>query len=257
MNTLKNTLIILLVSIKPILSSGQALASIDENDVVNNFVETKNYDAWSKILRKNASVVGAINYTGFKRDHREFNRILKDLATTEVKRSWTRKAELAHWINVYNAYSIKLISDHFPAKTLAEIGKVEKIKFFEIKNEMMSLHDLEAIIKTYGDVRALLVLHRGAKSAIKINKNAYTAENLEETLDKRVRVFIHNQEKNNISAKEAKVSSLIKNYKKEIDKEYGSIKKFLNTYSKISLNYGQKIEFINYNDTIDSYQQTF
>lgn len=260
MKMLKNSFILLL-SVFTITSVSAQYASVDV-DVIESSMntideETINYDALSKILRKNASVLGAINYTGFKKDYKQFDIILKELAATNVKTTWSRKAQLAYWINVYNAYSIKLIADHFPAKNLSDIGKVEKIKFFEINNEMMSLNDVEDIIKDYNDVRALLVLHKGAVSGVKMGKNAYTAENLETTLEKRVRVFINDSAKNDITVNEAHLSDLIKTYKREIEKEYASVKEFVSIYSKVSMNYGQKIDYLPFNDTINSYQEAF
>ncbi len=259
MKTLKNnvTILLLVITSFPIWSQ-YANADIDViNESIDSIEENISYDSWSKILRKNASVLGAINYTGFKKDHKQFNYVLKKIAAVEVKKSWNRKTQLAHWINVYNAYSIKLIADHFPAKRLSEIGKIEKIKFFEINNNMMSLADVEDIIKGFNDVRALLVLHRGAKSSIKMDKNAYTADNLEKTLEKKMRVFINNTRKNKITAQKVELSGLIKSYKKEVEKEYSSVKEFVNTYSNISLNYGQKISYLTYDDTINSFQEVF
>lgn len=263
MKTLKHILVLVSLSITFSITA-QEYASVDVNidtEMTNSrrsiVKETISYNTWSKMLRRNSSVMGAVNYSAFKNEYREFNKILKKLAETNVSSRWSRKAQLAHWINVYNAYSIKLIADHFPAKNLSDIGKVEKIQFFEINHEMMSLKDIEEIIESFGEARALLVLHRGAVGDIRIDKDAYTAENLEETLEVRVRVFVNNKTKNKITTTSAKLSPLFKKYKKQIEDQYNDTRNFLERYSKVDMNYGQKIEYLPYNDTIDSFQEVF
>mgnify|MGYP001105474537 CR=1 FL=1 len=36
--------------------------------------------------------------------------------------AWTRNQKLAFWINAYNAYTVKLILDHYPDKSIRDIG---------------------------------------------------------------------------------------------------------------------------------------
>ncbi|WP_010520843.1 DUF547 domain-containing protein [Aquimarina agarivorans] len=260
MNTLKNTLITgfaLLI----VVSSWAQLASADVETMevasTSEIEESISYKNLSKILRQHSSILGAVDYTAFKREYRKFDNVLQELSNTKVTNRWTQSAKVADWINVYNAYSIKLIADNFPAKRLSDIGKVEKIKFFEINNEMMSLSDIEEIIASFNDVRALLVLNRGYVGSVKMDKDAYTAENLQKTLNMRVRVFLNNTAKNKISNTSIELSPLVKKYKKEIEGEYDSIKDFLKVFTNKNITNEQKVTYLPYDDTINSFQVVF
>ena len=59
---------------------------------------------------------------------------------------------MAYWINAYNAYTIRLIVDHYPVQSIKDIGSKIKIpfvttpwasKFFSIGGEQMSLDNIE------------------------------------------------------------------------------------------------------------------
>jgi len=211
------------------------------------------FTEWSTLLRRNTSVLGTIDYSGFGKDQASFDRFIKKLSFTKITNNWTQSEQIAYWINVYNAFAVKLIVNNFPVKSITEIEKPFKKKFFEIDREMMSLNDVEEIIQGYGDPRALLVLNRNSKSGVRLIKKAYTAEGLDEMLDKRVRLFVNDPNKNRITDKEVKLSPLFKKFEKEISKSKGSVKAFINLYSNKAIS-NQKILYTGFNKKINSYQ---
>ena len=40
------------------------------------------------------------------------------LESNAPAKSWTRDQELAYWINAYNAYTLDLILEHYPVKSI-------------------------------------------------------------------------------------------------------------------------------------------
>ncbi len=212
-----------------------------------------NFTDWATLLRKNTSVLGTIDYSGFKKDKDIFERFIKEMSTTKITNKWTQSERKAYWINTYNAFSVKLITDNFPLKNINEISKPFKQKFFEINGTMMSLKDIEDILKEFEDPRVLLVLNRNSISGVRLIKRAYNANELDELLDKRIRLFINNKEKNQITESRIRLSPIFKIYEKEIKKYNGSLKKFLNSYSDIVIE-KQKISYNEFKKRINSYQ---
>ena len=44
-------------------------------------------------------------------------------AATDVAEKWTKEDKLAYWMNTYNAFTIKLIIDNYPTKSINDIAK--------------------------------------------------------------------------------------------------------------------------------------
>jgi hypothetical protein len=60
---------------------------------------------------------------------------LNELSANVPTKSWSKNATLAYWINAYNAYTVKLILDNYPTKSIKDINDPWGKKFFlEIKN---------------------------------------------------------------------------------------------------------------------------
>lgn len=229
-------------------------ASISSYKVSSKANSSKiNFTDWSTLLRRNTSVNGTIDYSGFKQDKTSFDRFVKVLTNTKIVNNWTQNDKKAYWINVYNTFSIKLIIDNFPIKNINELDKPFKREFFEINREMMSLNDVEEILTSFNDPRLLLVLNRNSISGVRLIKQAYNANNLDEMLDKRVRLFINNPAKNKITKTSAQLSPLFKKYEKQFEKSDVSVKYFINNYSDVMLK-EQKIEYTSFNEEINSYQ---
>lgn len=212
------------------------------------------FTEWSSLLRRNTSVNGTINYSGFKLDKNQFEKVVRKLSNTIITNNWTQDERKAYWINVYNTFSVKLIMDNFPVKSITDLDKPFKNEFFEINREMMSLNDVEKIIASFNDPRLLLVLNRNSITGIRLIKKAYTASNLDEMLDKRIRLFINNPEKNKITEKVAELSPLFKIYSKEFLKAKISLKGFINGYNEGVFWENQRVVYKDYERKINSYQ---
>ena len=59
---------------------------------------------------------GLVNYRALQADPETLDRYLQALAGVDPKayENWTRPRKLAFWINAYNAYTLRVILDHYP-----------------------------------------------------------------------------------------------------------------------------------------------
>ena len=78
--------------------------------------------AFDSLLHKYVSPEGTVDYKGFIQDSVQFENYLTLLKNNHPnKRNWSKEEQLAYWINAYNAFTIKLILDHYPVKSIKDI----------------------------------------------------------------------------------------------------------------------------------------
>lgn len=72
------------------------------------------HSAYDRLLKKYVNEKGLVNYKGFKSEEKVFNDYLAMLSKNPPAASWSKNEQMAYWINAYNAYTIRLILDHYP-----------------------------------------------------------------------------------------------------------------------------------------------
>lgn len=205
------------------------------------------HQAFEDLLQKHVSEAGKVNYKGLKTDKASLDAYCQLLSENPVQESWSREAKMAYWINAYNAFTIKLIVDNYPTKSILNFdgGKTWDVRRIKIGDKKYSLNNLENDIlrPKFKDPRIHFAINCAAKSCPPLWNHAYTAENLESTLAARTRTFINDPQYNRITANKAQVSRIFEWY--AVD--FGDLKKFLNQYSKTTLSASAKVEYELYN----------
>lgn len=157
------------------------------------------HSAWDRVLKRSVSEIGEVDYGALKKDHAEFDQYLEQLrAVSPVNKPElfpTRAEQMAYWINAYNALVTKGIVDHYPVKSVRNIGLL--FSFFRSKDwvvggETMSLDHIEhdTLRAKYGDPRVHVAIVCASLSCPKLSRNAFTAENLDRQLDELLRAFV-------------------------------------------------------------------
>lgn len=132
---------------------------------------------------------------------------LTQLATANLK-PLSRDARLALWINAYNAYTLKLIVDHYPVRSIRAIDgpAPDKTPFQRpvgrVADTMRTLDEIEheIIRERFDEPRIHFALVCAAKSCPRLRREAYTAARLDAQLDEQARRFLHDKRKNQIPA---------------------------------------------------------
>lgn len=216
------------------------------------------HSAYDKLLKKHVTAQGLVDYNGFKADERAFNQYLALLSKNPPAANWSKADQMAYWINAYNAYTIRLILDHYPVQSIKDIGSKIKIpfvttpwaaKFFSIGGEKMSLDNIEHGIlrKKFDDPRIHFTLVCASISCPRLRNEAYTAAQLEKQLDDQGRDFLNNPAKNKISKSEAQLSKYFDWYKGDWQKNGQSVVKWVNRYSTTKIDDNTKITYLDYN----------
>lgn len=216
-----------------------------------------NHQPWTQLLQKHVQPNGNVNYKGFQQDRQQLQAYLDQLSKgIPNEKTWTREEQLAYWINAYNAYTVKLIVDNYPLKSIKDLNSKIAIptvntiwddKFFTLGGQKYSLNNIEHDIlrKKFDEPRIHFAVNCASVSCPKLRNEAYTAEKLERQLEQQTKEFINDPSKNRITANSPKVSSIFDWFGGDFKKN-GSVISFLNRYANTKINPNAKLGYMNY-----------
>ena len=216
------------------------------------------HQLWNELLKAYVKPNGLVDYKGFIREKPKLESYLKLLSENAPDRSkWSKNEQLAYWINVYNAYTVKLIVDFYPTKSIRDLGPRLKIplikdvwhyKFFKIAGVDMSLDEVEHSIlrKEFEEPRIHFAINCASVSCPPLLNEAFVASNLENQLMRVTTTFINDTSRNKISSQSAQLSSIFSWFKGDFTKK-GTLIEFLNRYSKVKISPNARISFLDYN----------
>ncbi|MDB5234894.1 MAG: hypothetical protein JWR44_1887 [Hymenobacter sp.] len=216
------------------------------------------HSAYDKLLKKYVSAKGLVNYKGLKADQKELNQYLDLLSKNAPAASWSKQEQMAYWINAYNAYTIRLVLDHYPIQSIKDIGSKIKIpfvttpwaiKFFSIGGNKMSLDNIEhgTLRKKYNDPRIHFALVCASMSCAQLRNEAYTASKLESQLNDQGRDFLNNPAKNKPGKAAAQLSKYFDWYKGDWSENGQSVVSWVNKYADTKIDANTKIAYLDYN----------
>ena len=209
--------------------------------------KTLSHNAWNELLQKYVASNGDVDYKGFKKDIRALNDYVKFLATQIPSENWTLNEQLAYFINVYNANTIKLIADNYPTKSIKDIKNPWLKNRIKIGDKDFSLADIEnGVLRKMNEPRIHFAINCASFSCPKLLNTAYTSQNVQELMERATREFINNTSKNKLTKDEVKISEIFKWYKSDFT-ENVSVVDYINQYSEIKIFPNAKIDYINYN----------
>jgi hypothetical protein len=225
----------------------------------SSFAQTKSHshETWNKLLKKHVTVDGKVNYKGFMKDSIELNKYLSLLSKTPPnEKTWSVNEQKAFWINAYNAFTIKLILQHYPLKSIKDIGSSIKIpfvntpwdiKFIMIGNEKMDLNNIEhgKLRKLFDDPRIHCAIVCASISCPVLLNEAYFPATLDKQLSTQMRAFLKDPARNKISANSAQLSKIFDWFKMDFTKK-GTLIDYLNTYAPVKMSANAKITYLNY-----------
>jgi len=220
------------------------------------FSQKVDYKPWDALLKKHVSNDGLVDYAGFNKDITELNIFLKNLSLEQPSEKWTEEQLLSYYINSYNAYTIALILQHYPLKSIKEIDRPWGKKFIPINGKTYSLNDIEHdILRKMNDPRIHFAINCASISCPDLMPFAYTPEKLNMQLDQVSKSFI-NGPKNQLSKDEVKLSEIFKWYKEDfVDGNRQMLIDYISKYSNVSLDPKAKVSFLNYDWNLNESQK--
>lgn len=201
----------------------------------------------NKLLLKNVSSRGVVNYEGFQ-SNSNFEAYLKLISDAQpINSNWSKDEKIAFWINAYNAFTIKLINNNWPVKSIRDISSPWKTKFFKIGGLDYDLNIIEhEILRKMGTPEIHFAIVCASYSCPKLLNAAYSAVSLKDQLNKQAKAFVNDTNLNLIEANSIKISKLFNWFKSDFTSN-GDLIKYLNKYSDILINSNANIDYLEYN----------
>lgn len=183
---------------------------------------------------------GLVDYRGLKSDPGGLEAYLESTAkvTRQDFESWPEDKQLAFLINLYNARTLELIVDHYPVKSIRDIGNGGKGAWDELVvklfGETITLNSLEhgIIRRNYKDPRIHFALVCAARGCPPLLDVPYIGEGLDNQLEARTKEFLSDPGKNSIDRenKILRLSPIFEWYAEDFKSEAGSVPVFLKKY---------------------------
>jgi hypothetical protein len=169
---------------------------------------------------------GVVNYQGFKNEEKRLDEYLKVLEGTDTGKL-SRNEQLAFYINVYNATTIKLILSGYPGiRSIWDLGsRIFKSKspfrknIVRIEGKAISLDDLEhGIIRPrFKEPRIHFAVNCASKSCPPLISEPYQGSILDQQLDDSTRAFLNNAERNRLEGNRLYVSKIFKWFEEDFN----------------------------------------
>ncbi len=208
------------------------------------------HEKLNTLLKKYVSSAGKVDYEALKANKSEVDAVIKDMKENTVESSWTSKQKLAYWINAYNIFTIKLVIDNYPVKSIKDINndKPWDKKFIEIGGKTYSLNDIEnnIIRKDFNEPRIHFAVNCASISCPKLINEAFTASKMESQLTKATKDFLKDTGKNKLEESKIQISNIFNWYKADFEKAGGVIS-FINKYSDTEVKSDATVSYMDYN----------
>jgi hypothetical protein len=202
------------------------------------------YDAYGKCLKAYVDDRGLVDYQGLK----ENSKALEDFVSTvsrldrRVYEGWSEKEKIAFWINVYNALTLKTITDRYPIQasflgsfvypgnSIRQIPGVWDRLTFSVMGTDMTLDAIEhgTLRARFNEPRIHLALVCAAKGCPPLRNEPYSAARLDMQLDDQGARFMGNTEKFRINRQNKTVylSRIFEWFADDFSKAYGTNQAF-------------------------------
>lgn len=210
----------------------------------------RDYDALLKKYVEN----GSVRYAAWKANRADLaalDRVVTAIGN-ESPEGLSRNEQLAFYINAYNAWTIRLVLEKYPIKSVKEHSLLWGIftrKLIRLGGKKMSLNYLEKeiILKRFKDSRAHFAINCASRSCPPLNTSAYDGQTLDKELNERTKSFTMNSlgVQPGKDGKSAKVSRIFKWYDDDFKRSGGAVG-FINKARPQSLPGDTKIEYQEY-----------
>lgn len=145
-----------------------------------------------------------VDYGALARAREPLDRFLERTRQARPE-SWPRAAQIAFWVNAYNARVLEAVLEHPGLGSVLDVGKIlgiPTLRFFRTKRltagRMMSLDDIEHGIlrQSFDEPRIHFVVNCASVSCPRLPTRALRAETLDRDLEAATRAFLADPSRN-------------------------------------------------------------
>ena len=159
--------------------------------------------------------------------------------------AYSRREQLAFWVDLYNELMVKLVLDHYPVSTIKNIAISPGLfavgpwgrKLITVEREALSLDDIEHRIlrPIWRDPRIHYAVNCAALGCPNLQASAFTAGDTEALLDKAAREYVNHPRGVTVSGRELSVSSIYIWYEADFGGTEAGVIEHLKRYARPGL----------------------
>lgn len=210
------------------------------------------HSRWDQMLEKYVDTLGFVDYKSWSKDTANLEAYIETLKRLPPLDTASKSAQLAYWINAYNALTIQLILKNYPLKSIRDLKNPWQIKLFELNEKAYSLGYIEhQILRKMKEPRIHFAINCASVSCPKLLNEAYQEKKLELQLSQATRNFINDTTKNKISQKRLQLSRIFLWFGNDFGSKEQRLN-FISHYSKYDLN-APEIDYLPYNWDLNDY----
>ncbi len=223
------------------------------------------FSDWDALIKKHVHpkkvagvLINAVNYKNLK-DDLEFEKLVSRLDSALLDSFKSRDEKLVFWINAYNILAAKMVADHFPVKSIKDVGSIFKSVWNKaagrVAGKERTLNEIEhEILRNMDEPRIHVAIVCASISCPDLRLEAFKVERLNEQLDDQFEKFLKSAEKGmKIDEDRNKVylSSIFKWFEEDFESR-GGVLKYISKYvspeaaGKLK-NSSIKISYLQYN----------
>lgn len=204
---------------------------------------TVDHSAWDRILK--AYVVPSpdgVNRFAYgrvsARDREALKSYLAMLQSVKVT-ALNAAEQRATWINFYNALTIEVVLDHYPVKSIRDIGGglftigPWKKELVTVEGRKLSLDNIEHDIlrKTWNDPRVHYAVNCASMSCPNLMAEAFTGANLEEMLNRGASDYVNHPRGVKVTKGRVRFSEIYSWYRKDFGADTAALLRHLSAYA--------------------------
>ncbi len=204
---------------------GIASAAASASTLIHAQAFDHNHTAFTAVLAKHVVLIDGgkasqVNYANLGKDKAALTAYLAGLSkvTDAEFKAWNKAEKLAFLVNAYNGYTLDLILQNYPVKSIKDIGSVFddrwNRKFFKLLGQDFSLnkieHDTVRKPGAYDEPRAHFALNCASIGCPTLREEAYTAEKLDAQLEAQTVRFLSDRSRNRYASGKLEVSMIFK-----------------------------------------------
>jgi hypothetical protein len=205
-------------------------------------------EPWDIWLANDPASVQAIDHTGWERflmrylriggdgvhrvaygevtpeDRAALDAYIEQLAALPIA-THNRSEQMAYWINLYNALTVRLVLDHYPIASIRDIGEAPRplsggpwdSKLVEIDGTPVSLNDIvhRILRPIWHDPRVHYTLSCAAISCPNLQPEPYRGDGLDHQLSKAAMAYVNDSRCVTVTADQLDLSSMYRWYRKD------------------------------------------
>jgi uncharacterized membrane protein YdjX (TVP38/TMEM64 family) len=197
---------------------------------------TFGHASFDALLKRHVTEGGEVDYEGLRGEASALDGYITALGTAHFS-ALGRDEKLALLVNAYNAFTLRLILDHWPVASIRDIpaGKRWKDRRWNLGGRTLSLDQIEheEVRPKFREPRVHFALVCAARGCPPLRREAYVGARIDSQLDDQAR-YVHTQPRWfrwDGAANTVHLTALYRWYDGDFEQEAGSVLRFVGRYA--------------------------